>query len=101
MRFYEKVMGDPYCPICGEELKWIKTIRGTWIACNTRPILYIPGKGKMWLVDSMYEGMVLHDCLIYKPGLGYDLDLVEKGFEPHIFTCIQRDDFLRNRRKNG
>jgi hypothetical protein len=61
-----------------------------WIACNTEPILYLPEAGKMWLIDTKWDGMILKDCLIYKRGIGADPRRIKRGYEPHVFGCLER-----------
>ncbi len=88
MRFTDITRGPDFCPKCGEYVKWIRLISGMWIAVNEQPVLYVPGAGKMWLVEYVkWDATILKDCLIYRPGLEIDLsEPLAKGYEPHVFS---------------
>jgi hypothetical protein len=91
MNFLSRVRGDDFCPHCGEKIRWIRLITNMWIAVQEQPVLYVPEKGKMWLIDTKWGGTILKDCLIYKRGLGIDLKEIKRGYEPHIYNCIVRE----------
>jgi hypothetical protein len=67
-------------------------ISGMWLACNMDPVLYVPGAGKMWLIDSRWDGMILKDCAIYRPGKGLCDKQIKRGYEPHCFKCSGEED---------
>lgn len=88
MKFLERTRGIDFCEGCGEKIRWIQLISGMWIAVQEAPILYVPGKGKMWLVEyRRRDAQIMKDCLIYRRGLGIDPDELVKGYEPHVFRC--------------
>ncbi len=100
MQFLSNQRGADFCPSCGEKLRWIRLITGMWIAANEEPILYIPGQGKMWLIEYVkWDAVILKDCLIFKPGKEMNIDLVQKAYEPHVFSCTDRDNYIQQRKE--
>ena len=67
--------------MCGLPVRWVHIDTGEWVPCDREPVLFLPGKGKMWLVK---RGELLFDCRIYRPG---DSGKPVYGLDPHVFTC--------------
>lgn len=87
MGFTSKTRGEDFCPECGEVVKWVRLISGMWIMVQEAPVMYIPGDGKMWLIDGKWDAVILKDCLIYKAFNGMDRSKIKKAYEPHVFKC--------------
>lgn len=88
MGLTRKYRGGLGCEYCGEVVKWIRLISGMWIAVQTEPVLYIPGKGKQWLISyENYDAEFMRDCLIYKAGRGMDTENIKYGYMPHAWVC--------------
>ena len=88
MALTQKYRGGLGCERCGEVIKWVRLMSGMWIAVQTKPVLYIPGEGKRWLVEyTNYDAEIMKDCLIYEPFKGMDVSKVQKAYMPHVFVC--------------
>ena len=98
MSFLSRQRGTDFCPSCGEKVRWIKLITGMWIAVSEQPVLYIPGEGKMWLIEYVRtDAVIMKDCLIYKSGKGMNMNNIQKAYEPHSFSCIDRDNYKKKK----
>lgn len=100
MQFTSRQRGPDFCPDCGEKIRWIRLITGMWIAANEEPILFLPGEGKMWLIEyTKWDAILMKDCLIFKPGEGMNTEKVQKAYEPHVFSCTDRDTYIKQRKE--
>ncbi|MEA4922197.1 MAG: hypothetical protein VB031_02380 [Eubacteriaceae bacterium] len=80
--------GPDHCEKCGAPLRWIRLLTGSWIACDPKPVIYMPGAGKQWLVEGVRrDAEILKDCKIYKRGDKMDREQIKTGYTPHAWTC--------------
>ena len=86
MALTQRCKGDRFCPHCGEEVRWIKLLSGSYIAVDLQPILYIPHDGREWLVEGRRrDAEILKDCRIWKAGMLKDN--LRRGYRPHAWNC--------------
>lgn len=83
----------PKCKACGAPIDFIKTVSGSKMPVNPRPLQFEPDDtSKEKLITS--NGKMVH-CRIVKGG---PWDPRKVGFRPHFATCPQAEELRR--RKN-
>ena len=77
------------CKGCGRPIRWIETLGGKPIPCDTEPVMYwekAKGKGKVITPNGMTISCVFEGDLQKATGIGYT---------PHWATCPNYKDFKK------
>ncbi len=69
------------CPLCGQDVKWVRLWDGSYSPCNDEPVLFSVEKGSKYKV--IVKGEIWEDVsLKIPPG-----KKPQYGRLPHYFTC--------------
>lgn len=69
------------CQLCGQPIKWVRLLDGTFSPCNEEPALYaFSEKGKFKIVS---KGELLKNITLNVPVSGK----LRYGHLPHYYTC--------------